>query len=78
MINFISGLLTAVFIFLVLTYFRSSIDKRMTIIERKVQDLGPKPKGFIIENQSDAEIAREEIIERNKKAGKVTRMEELL
>ena len=78
MLNFIAGLLTAIFILLVLTYFRSSVEKRITVIERKIQEAGPKPKGFIIESQTDAEIAREEIVEANKKQGKTTNFSELL
>ena len=78
MSGFIVGLLLALFTLLVLTYFRSSIEKRITIIEKKIQEAGPKPKGFVITPVDEAEEARQEIIERNKKVGKVTRMEELI
>jgi len=82
MINFIlgylTGLLLSVFILLVLTYFRSSVEKRVTVIERKVQAAGPKPQGFIIEQEAEADVVRREIIEKNKAQGKSTNISELV
>ena len=37
-----------------------------------------KPKGFIIEPESDADEARNDIIEKNKKAGRDTKVSDLL
>ena len=82
MINFIlgylTGLLLSVFILLVLTYFRSSVEKRVTVIERKVQAAGPKPQWFIIEQEAEADVVRREIIEKNKAQGKSTNISELV
>ena len=82
MINFVlgclTGLLTGAFVLLVLIYFRSSVQERVMVIERKIQAAGPKPQGFIIEQEAEADIARREIIEKNKAQGKSTNISELV
>ena len=77
-LGYLTGLLLSVFILLVLTYFRSSVEKRVTVIERKVQAAGPKPQGFIIEQEAEADVVRREIIEKNKAQGKSTNISELV
>lgn len=74
----IVGILVSVLIVLTLVFFRASVEKKIKIIERVVEAAGPKPKGFIYEPPSEADEAREDIIARNRKEGKDTRMEELL
>ena len=45
---------------------------------KAVENAGPRSRGFVMEPASEAEIAREEHIQRNAEAGKDTRIEELM
>lgn len=76
-LGYLAGLATAILIVLVLVFFRVQVERRVKIIERVVEAAGPKPKGFIYEPPSEADEAREEIIARNQREGKDTRMSEL-
>jgi len=77
-IGIILGLLTAILIVATLTYFRRVIEHKVEITTKQIEAKGPKPKGFIIEAESDADEARQEIIKNNKRLGRDTRMEELI
>ena len=76
-IGYIIGILTAILIFMILAYFRASIEQRIKIIEKQMWNAGPKPKGAILLPEDDAEIARREIIEKNRAVGKDTHIDEL-
>jgi hypothetical protein len=77
-LGFIAGVASMTFVLLVLTFFRRTIERRVEIIERIVECAGPKPKGFILEPQSEIDEARQAIIEKNSKLGKDTPISELL
>lgn len=77
-LGYIAGLLTATLLVLTLVYFRSSVEKKIKVIERTVEQAGPKPKGFVYEPKDEAEEAREAIIERNRRAGKDTSIADLI
>lgn len=77
-LGYIAGIITMTFVFVVLAFFRSAIEKRITIIEKTLQNAGPKQKGFIIMPEDDSEILRKEIIEKNRREGKDTHISELL
>jgi len=72
------GLLTAIFIMVVLTYYRRIIEHKINIVEKTIENKGPRPQGFIVEPMEESEIVRQEIIEKNRKSGRDTRLEELL
>lgn len=77
-LGYLAGLVTATLIVLTLVFFRSSVERRIKIVERVVEAAGPKPKGFIYEPPSEADEFRQDVIEKNQKEGKDTRIEELL
>lgn len=76
-LGIITGLLIAILIVVTLTYFRRVIEQKTTIIEKQIENLGPRPSGFLIEPESPAEEARRQIIARNSKEGKSTKLSEL-
>lgn len=77
-LGYIAGVVTSALIVLTLIFFRSQVEKVVKIVERKVETAGPKPKGFVFEPKDESELAREEIIERNRRAGKDTSIAELI
>lgn len=78
LIGIIIGLLIAILIFTILGFFRAAIEQRIKVIEKQLGNVGPKQKGYIFEPKSEEDIVRDDIIERNKKLGKDTKIEELL
>ena len=71
------GLLIAILIVATLTFFRRVIEHKITVIEKQVDAVGPKPKGYIFEPEDEATEARNEIIEENRKRGRDTTISEL-
>ena len=78
LIGFIIGILTAILVAVILTYFHRVIEHKTIMVEKYIENAGPKPKGFIIEPDDEAEEARQRIIERNKRAGRDTPLADLL
>lgn len=76
-LGILTGLATATFFLLVLTFFRSQVERRTHIIERWLEQKGPRPTGGIFLPEDDSEIVRKEIIEKNRKQGKDTPFSEL-
>lgn len=74
----ITGLLIATLIVATLVYFRRVIEHKATIIEKAIENAGPRPKGFVMEPPSENEELRAQIIAENKKKGKDTPINELL
>lgn len=77
-LGYITGLVTAVLIVAVLNLFKVSVEKSINSAEKHLRSIGLKPKGFVYLPESEEEIARKEIIARNKAEGKDTRIKELL
>jgi len=61
-----------------LIFFRHPISRKVEKIMNTPIFIANKPKGFIIEPESDADEARNDIIEKNKKAGRDTKVSDLL
>lgn len=76
-LGFIAGLVTATLVVVVLTYFRRVIEQRIEIIGKQIEAVGPKPQGFLIEPESEADAARAKIKARNDAAGRPTKLSEL-
>lgn len=76
-LGYLAGIGTAIMVFTVLAFFRAGIEKRVRIIETVLGNAGPKPKGAIFVPEDDVTIARREIIEKNKRAGRDTPISEL-
>ena len=72
------GLLLSILNFILLAYFRKSIEPKLTIIEKQIANAGPRPQGFIIEPEDEVNDWREEQIEKNRQQGKDTRLEDLI
>lgn len=77
-IGFIIGILFSTLVIATLAFFRSAIERRMIVIERKMMDAGPQPRGFIVEPTDEGDEIRAGIIERNRKLGRDTHVSELL
>jgi len=76
-IGIILGLLIAILIVATLTYFRRVIEHKVEITSKQIEAKGPKPKGFIIEAEEEADEARNQIIAENRRKGRDTRISEL-
>ena len=81
-LGFIFGLLggwiSAILILIAILFFRRVIEHQLTLVEKQVGIMGPRPKGFIVEPQTDADEIRREIIEKNRRQGRDTKLSELL
>ena len=75
--GFITGLLVAAIIVLTVVFLRHPLEKYSKLVESKVSSAGPQPRGMIIMPDSEADEAREEIIEENRQRGRDTRLNEL-
>ena len=77
-LGIVIGLLVAILIVATMTYFRRVIEHKVTIIEKTIEAAGPKPKGYIVLPTDEDDEVREEVIARNRKMGRDTKIEELL
>lgn len=78
LLGIIAGLLIALLFVLVLVFFRSQVETKIKIVERWVESNGPRPTGGVFIPEDDAEVVRKEIIEKNRKEGKDTRLSDLM
>lgn len=76
-LGFIAGLLAAALIFAILAFFRAGIEKRVKIIETKLGNAGPRPKGAIFLPEDENDEARRKVIEQNAAQGKDTPISDL-
>jgi len=76
-LGLMTGLIVALLVIATLAYFKVPVEKAVLQAERKISSKGPKPNGFIVVPPSDADEARQTIIERNNKLGKPTKLSEL-
>lgn len=74
----LTGITISILIVLVLMYLRRPIEQRITTLHNAIGSFAPRPHGYIIEPDDEAEATRKEIIARNKKMGRATKLEELL
>lgn len=77
-IGIIIGLLLAVLFVATLAYFKKTVERHIERIVKVAETAGPQPRGFIVEPDDEATEARQEIIEKNKRQGKDTKLSELL
>lgn len=76
-LGIITGLLIAVVVALTTLFFRHPIHKVTTIIEKNIGNVGPRPKGFIVDPPTDAEESRANIIAKNRREGRDTPISDL-
>jgi hypothetical protein len=78
---FIAGLIVGILVALLLIassiYLRIPIESTVRSAKATIEPFAPRPKGYVFEAEDEATQARNEIIARNKKAGKDTRLTEL-
>lgn len=78
LLGFLCGIAVSALMFVIMAFFRAAIERKMIVLTKRLEDAGPKPRGFIFEPPTEDEEAREEIIERNRRAGRDTRISELM
>jgi len=76
-IGLIVGLLLSIIAILTMIYFKIKIQKFVKNVETVVERASPNLKGGIFIPKDEDQIAREEIIKKNKEAGKDTPISEL-
>ena len=77
-LGFISALVLSVLVVATLTFFRRSIENKIEVVTKSLENAGPRPRGFIVNPETDAEEVRRKIIEKNQKQGKDTPISELI
>jgi len=77
-LGIIIGLLIAILVFSILSFFRSRIEKAMVITGQAIESAGPREKGAIFIPEEDIEIERQEIINKNRKEGRDTPLSDLI
>ena len=75
-LGLLTGLLLSCLVFLMLTFYRSAIEQRIRVIERKVQGLHPHT-GSVYMPPSEVEEWQRSVIEENKKNGFTTNIEDI-
>jgi hypothetical protein len=78
LLGIFTGLVIAILIFTILSFFRLGIERKVRIIETRLENAGPRPTGAIFEPEDEAEIVRREHIAKNSRKGKDTPISELL
>lgn len=76
-LGYIAGIATCAFLAALLTYFRKPIIQTLSRVETTISNAGPRPRGFILEPESESEVARRMHIQRNAEQGKDTPIAEL-
>jgi len=82
MIYFILGVIVGMILsaieVVVLIYFRKSIEQKTRIVERQIENKGPRPRGFIVDIPDEEDEIREEIIKENSRKGRDTPLSDLM
>jgi hypothetical protein len=76
-LGYIAGLATSALIFAVAAYFRKPVERVLQKVEHEIRVRSPQQRGFIVEPPSEVEEARERVLERNRRQGKDTPIDEL-
>ena len=76
-LGILTGIAISILTVLTLTFFRSAIEQRIKVIEKQIANVGPRPKGFIVNPEDEADEIRREIVEKNRLAGRDTNISEL-
>lgn len=76
-LGFILGVVQSVMVVVILIYFRRTIEHTVGIMQKQIEIVGPRPKGFIVEPPSEADEARANIIAKNRAMGRDTPISEL-
>ena len=74
-LGIIVGVAISILIVIIETYFKPT--SILKLIEQKTQALAKKESGAIIDVPDELEEARQNVIDRNVKSGRITRIDEL-
>lgn len=77
-LGLICGLLISILIFTILAFFRAGLERKLQVIQKNLENAGPRPKGFIVEAPDESDEVRKDLIARNKEKGIDTHISELL
>ena len=77
-LGFISALVLSVLVVATLTFFRCLIESKINVVTKSLENAGPRPKGFIMNPETNTEEMRRKIIEKNQKQGLDTPIKDLL
>lgn len=76
-LGYVTGMMTAMLVVGALAYFKSPVERVLRNVQVTLGNAGPRPRGFLLEPDDEATIAREEIVARNTEQGKDTNISEL-
>lgn len=76
-LGYIAGIVTAALVFVILAYFRSTVERVAKIVDTKIQMIAPKPRGAIFLPEDESEVVRKQRIADNNKKGVDTPIDEL-
>lgn len=76
-LGYIAGIVTSALIFAVLAFFRTGVEKTVKIIETKLVNAGPRPRGVVILPEDESEVIRQDRIRQNSERGHATPLSEL-
>lgn len=71
------GLALAGIVVTMMVYFRTLIEAKVMVVEKRIENAGPRPRGFVIEPEDEAEEFRREVMEKNDEAGIDTQIDAL-
>lgn len=74
----IVGLLIAALVIATVIFFKKSVEVHVSRAVRQIEQAGPRPRGFVFEPENEAEERRQEIIAENQKAGRDTKVSDLI
>lgn len=76
-LGYLTGIVTATLIFVVLAFFRAGIEKRVRIIETVLGNAGPKPTGAVFLPEDDSVEVRREFVSKRAARGQRTTLTDL-
>jgi hypothetical protein len=76
-LGIIIGIAISILVAVLIVFLKHPIQQKVIQVEKAISNEGPRPKGYVLEPSDDMADAREEIIERNKKLGRDTPIEDL-
>ena len=76
-LGYIAGIATAALIAAVLAFFKKPIERIIETAQKQIEVVGPRPRGYLLDAEDEGDIARQEIVRRNRERGRDTPISEL-
>lgn len=76
-LGLVIGLVISMLIFIILAFFRSAIERKVKIIETRLENAGPRPRGAIILPPNEDEEFRQDFIKKRASKGQRTTLSDL-